>query len=46
MAMKVKAVEKLIKAWANEGHSVALPGLGTMRFSVRSKAVEKLLSCQ
>ncbi|MBR0263990.1 MAG: chitobiase/beta-hexosaminidase C-terminal domain-containing protein, partial [Prevotella sp.] len=25
-----------------EGHSVPLPGLGTMRFGVRSKAVEKL----
>ena len=33
---------KVIKAWATEGHSVALPGLGTMRFGVRSKAVEKL----
>ena len=68
MAMKVKAVEKLlkfdknsagvyryvmspemysslnqkkvIKAWATEGHSVALPGLGTMRFGLRSKSVE------
>ena len=30
----------MIKAWATEGHSVALPGLGTMRFGVRSKAVE------
>ena len=25
-----------------EGHSVALPGLGTMRFGLRSKAVEKV----
>ena len=32
----------MIKAWATEGHSVALPGLGTMRFGLRSKAVEKL----
>ena len=31
---------KVIKAWATEGHSVALPGLGTMRFGLRSKAVE------
>ena len=29
-----------IKAWATEGHSVALPGLGTMRFGLRSKSVE------
>ena len=25
-----------------EGHSVALPGLGTMRFGLRSKALEKV----
>ena len=31
---------KMIKAWATEGHSVALPGLGTMRFGLRAKAVE------
>ena len=30
----------MIKAWATEGHSVALPGLGTMRFGLRAKAVE------
>ena len=30
----------VIKAWATEGHSVALPGLGTMRFGLRSKSVE------
>ena len=29
-----------IKAWATEGHSVAIPGLGTMRFGVRAKSVE------
>ena len=28
--------------WATEGHSVPLPGLGTMRFGVRSKAVADL----
>ena len=33
---------EVIKAWATEGHSVALPGLGTMRFGVRAKAVEKV----
>ena len=36
------AAGEVIKAWATEGHSVPLPGLGTMRFSVRSKAVEDL----
>ena len=36
------AAGEVIKAWATEGHSVPLPGLGTMRFSVRSKAVESL----
>ena len=30
---------KVIKAWATEGHSVALPGLGTMRFGLRAKSV-------
>ena len=34
------AAGEVIKAWATEGHSVALPGLGTMRFGLRSKAVE------
>jgi uncharacterized membrane protein YgcG len=33
------AAGEVIKAWATEGHSVPLPGLGNMRFSVRSKAV-------
>jgi predicted histone-like DNA-binding protein len=33
------AAGEIIKAWATEGHSVALPGLGTMRFALRSKAV-------
>ena len=36
------AAGEVIKAWATEGHSVPLPGLGSMRFSVRSKAVEDL----
>ncbi len=36
------AAGEVIKAWATEGHSVALPGLGTMRFGLRAKAVEKL----
>ena len=36
------AAGEVIKAWATEGHSVALPGLGTMRFGGRGKAVEKV----
>ena len=36
------AAGEVIKALATEGHSVALPGLGTMRFGLRSKAVEKV----
>ena len=36
------AAGEVIKAWATEGHSVPLPGLGTMRFGVRSTAVEAL----
>jgi len=33
------AAGEVIKAWATEGHSVALPGLGTMRFSLSAKSV-------
>ena len=36
------AAGAVIRTWATEGHSVPLPGLGTMRFGVRSKAVENL----
>ena len=34
------AIGEVIKAWATEGHSVAIPGLGTMRFGVRATSVE------
>ena len=33
------AAGEVIKAWATEGHSVALPGLGTMRFGLKAKSV-------
>nr|MCR5179678.1 DNA-binding protein [Bacteroidaceae bacterium] len=33
------AAGEVIKAWATEGHSVALPGLGNMRFGLRAKSV-------
>ena len=36
------AAGEVLRTWATEGHSVPLPGLGTMRFGVRSKAVENL----
>ena len=36
------AAGEVIRTWATEGHSVPMPGLGTMRFGVRSKAVEDL----
>lgn len=34
------AIGDVIVAWATEGHSVAIPGLGTMRFGLRSIAVD------
>ena len=36
------AAGEVLRTWATEGHSVPLPGLGTMRFGVRSKAVANL----
>ena len=33
------AIGEVIKAWATEGHSVAIPGLGSMRFGLRSKSI-------
>ena len=36
------AAGEVIRTWATEGHSIPLPGLGTMRFGVRSKAVGNL----
>ena len=33
------AAGEVIKAWATEGHSVTLPGLGTMRFGLSAKSV-------
>lgn len=34
-----KPKEMYIKAWATEGHAVAVPGLGSMRFGIRSTSV-------
>ena len=36
------AASKVLKAWATEGHSCPLPGLGHMRFGIRATAVEKV----
>lgn len=36
------AIGETISAWATEGHSVAIPGLGTMRFSVNATSVAKV----
>lgn len=33
------AIGEVIKAWATEGHAVAIPGLGTMRFGLRAASV-------
>ena len=52
MAIKVKAVPEgalsaawdaigqVVKVWATEGHSIAIPGLGRMRFGVRATTVD------
>jgi predicted histone-like DNA-binding protein len=34
------AIGEVIKAWVTEGHSVAIPGLGSLRFSMNANAVE------
>lgn len=34
------AIGQVIRAWLTEGHSVAIPGMGSMRFSLRSTSVE------
>jgi predicted histone-like DNA-binding protein len=36
------AAGDVIRTWATEGHNVPLPGLGSMRFSVRSKSVQNI----
>ena len=41
------AIGSVIQAWATEGHSVAIPGLGSMRFGVKASSastVEKVSS--
>ena len=36
------AAGDVIRIWATEGHNVPLPGLGSMRFGVRSKSVQNV----
>ena len=36
------AAGEVIRTWATEGHNVPLPGLGSMRFGVRSKSVQNV----
>ena len=33
---------EIISAWATEGHSIPIPGLGHMRFGIRATSVEKV----
>ena len=33
------AIGEVIQAWATEGHAVAIPGLGSMRFGLRASSV-------
>ena len=37
-----QAIGDVVKAWATEGHSVAVPGLGTMRFGLQAGAVTRV----
>ena len=34
------AIGEVIKAWVTEGHSVTIPGLGTLHFGMNAEAVE------
>ena len=34
------AIGEVIKAWVTEGHSVAIPGLGSLRFSMNANSVD------
>ena len=34
------AIGQVVKVWATEGHSIAIPGLGRMRFGVRATTVD------
>lgn len=36
------AIGDVVMAWATEGHSVAVPGLGHLQFKIRAKSVENV----
>lgn len=36
------AIGSVVRAWATEGHSVAIPGLGTMRFGMNATSVDSV----
>lgn len=36
------AIGDVVEAWATEGHSVAIPGLGTMRFGINATSVSTI----
>ena len=36
------AIGEVIKAWATEGHSIPVPGVGTMRFGIRATSVSSV----
>lgn len=40
------ALAAVLQAWATEGHSVAVPGLGTMRFGIKGSSVASVNDVQ
>lgn len=42
METAVKGYGAVVGIWATEGHSIPIPGLGTMRFGVRAKSVSSV----
>ena len=36
------AIGEVVKAWATEGHSIPVPGVGTMRFGIRATSVSSV----
>ena len=40
------ALAAVLQAWATEGHSVAVPGLGTMRFGIKGSSVANVNDVQ
>ena len=36
------AIGEVVKSWATEGHSIPVPGVGTMRFGIRATSVSSV----